>query len=757
MAASSIQLSVAIGVGATIRTDNDGTDEWQYMKLAFGADGTQTIVTSTATNPFPVALSDTDNAVLDSMVTSLQLLDNAVSGAGYNITQFNGASVPIGAGVEAAALRVTVATDSTGVLSVDDNGGSLTVDNAQLSVVGGGTEAAAMRVTIANNSTGVISIDDNGGSLTVDNGGTFVIQEDGAALTALQVLDNTIIVDDAAFTPATTSVNMAGFTFDDTAPDSIDEGDGGAARMSANRNIYSTLRDAAGNERGVNINASNQLEINIGAQTADVTIADGGNNISVDWGGTTPPIGAGTEAAALRVTLATDSTGLVSVDDNGGSLTIDNAALSVTGGGVEASALRVTLANDSTGVVSIDDNGGAITVDNGGTFVTQIDGDALTSLQLIDNSIFADDAAFTLTSSSVTMAGGIRDDSLSALSAVEGDAIPFRFGSTGALHVTGGGGGTEYSEDVATPATIVGTATMMERDDVLSTVTPVEADWISFRGTAEGALWTQDFNSDAILSDTSSIDGKITACDTGAVVISSGTVTNLSQMGGVAISLNTGVRDTGTQRVTIATDDSLPVTNAGTFATQATLQENSGVDIGDVGVLTCGTITPGTAATSLGKAQDTAVGSTDTGVAVLLQRDDEQAAVTPIDGDYVVPRCDKFGNTKVTQLPDATSVIQYGVINVATSGNNTLQAAIGAGIKIRVLSMAYTCGGTVNVRIESAAGGTALTGIQEWVVNTGMVLPFNPGGWFETADNALLNMELSAAVNVDGCFSYVEV
>lgn len=59
----------------------------------------------------------------------------------------------------------------------------------------------------------------------------------------------------------------------------------------------------------------------------------------------------------------------------------------------------------------------------------------------------------------------------------------------------------------------------------------------------------------------STLDGKVTACNTGSVVLSSGTVTtvstvtNLAQMGGVAISLNTGVRDTGTQRVTIATDD----------------------------------------------------------------------------------------------------------------------------------------------------------------------------------------------------------
>lgn len=38
--------------------------------------------------------------------------------------------VPGGGGVEANALRVTIASDSTGLVSVDDNGGSLTVDAA---------------------------------------------------------------------------------------------------------------------------------------------------------------------------------------------------------------------------------------------------------------------------------------------------------------------------------------------------------------------------------------------------------------------------------------------------------------------------------------------------------------------------------------------------------------------------------------------------------------------------------------------------
>jgi hypothetical protein len=87
---------------------------------------------------------------------------------GGSLTVDNAALAVTGSGVEATALRVTIATDSTGVLSVDDNAGSLTVDNAALSVTGGGVEATALRVTIATDSTGVLSVDDNGGSLTVD-------------------------------------------------------------------------------------------------------------------------------------------------------------------------------------------------------------------------------------------------------------------------------------------------------------------------------------------------------------------------------------------------------------------------------------------------------------------------------------------------------------------------------------------------------------------------------------------------------------
>jgi hypothetical protein len=67
--------------------------------------------------------------------------------------------------------------------------GSLALDAslASVKVVGGGTEATAQRVTIASDSTGVISVDDNSGSLTVDgtvtaNAGTGTFAVSAASL-----------------------------------------------------------------------------------------------------------------------------------------------------------------------------------------------------------------------------------------------------------------------------------------------------------------------------------------------------------------------------------------------------------------------------------------------------------------------------------------------------------------------------------------------------------------------------------------------
>lgn len=141
----------------------------------------------------------------------------------------SGTAIAAGGGVEAGALRVTLASDSTGVVSVDDNGGALTVDgtvavtNADIGTIAGAVAGTEMQVDIVgalpagtnaigtlaansgvdigdvtvNNATIAVTqsgtwdevgINDSGNSITVDNGGTFAVQAastvaDGANVT----------------------------------------------------------------------------------------------------------------------------------------------------------------------------------------------------------------------------------------------------------------------------------------------------------------------------------------------------------------------------------------------------------------------------------------------------------------------------------------------------------------------------------------------------------------------------------------------
>jgi hypothetical protein len=104
----------------------------------------------------------------------------------------------------------------------------------------------------------------------------------------------------------------------------------------------------------------------------------------------------------------------------------------------------------------------------------------------------------------------------------------------------------------------------------------------------------------------------------------------------------------------------------------------------------------------------------------------------------------------------AITNIRFATISASSSGNNTIVAA-SANKKIRVLSLTLTFSGGVNAKFQSAAGGTDKTGLIYGVTGVPFVLPYNKLGWFETAASALLNLNLSAAVAVGGCLTYIEV
>lgn len=121
------------GSGATVAADEIGGVLHQRVKIGVGADGTATDVSSA--NPMPAVADRTDNllamlsrivkllesnAVVDSAQRQRVNLD-AISASPFTLT---------GAGTAAGALRVTLPTDSTGILA-----GVTTVAN--LTTVGG--------------------------------------------------------------------------------------------------------------------------------------------------------------------------------------------------------------------------------------------------------------------------------------------------------------------------------------------------------------------------------------------------------------------------------------------------------------------------------------------------------------------------------------------------------------------------------------------------------------------------------------------
>lgn len=148
-------------------------------------------------------------------LTALQLIDDTVATLGTTTyTEATTKGHVIGAVRRDADTTLVDTTNEIGPLQMDANG------RLKVEAFSGET----LPVSLASVP-----------SHAVTNAGTFAVQVDGSALTALQLIDNPVIVDDAAFTPATSSVMMAGFEADEGSTDSVDEGDAGAARMTLDR------------------------------------------------------------------------------------------------------------------------------------------------------------------------------------------------------------------------------------------------------------------------------------------------------------------------------------------------------------------------------------------------------------------------------------------------------------------------------------------------------------------------------------------
>ncbi len=141
--------------------------------------------------------------------------------------------------------------------------------------------------------------------------------------------------------------------------------------------------------------------------------------------------------------------------------------------------------------------------------------------------------------------------------------------------------------------------------------------------------------------------------------------------------------------------------NAGTNAI-GKLVANSGVDIGDVDVTS---VIPGVGATNLGKAIQSAQGTTDTGVPALVVRNDTLADLSGADGDYAPLQVNASGalytEVKTSALPSgAATEAKQDVIETTLNsieGDTSSLAGAVSGTEMQVDIVASLPAGTNNI------------------------------------------------------------
>lgn len=411
-------------------------------------------------------------------------VDNFTANAGSGGDTFAADDI---AGVKFPRSKIIIGADGTNDGDVSAANplpvtGTVAVTNTGLTELAAAINSSQLDVNIAA-SAATITV----ASHAVTNAGTFATQVDGAALTALQLIDDVVYADDVAFTAATNKVIATGGI---VTADSVDAGDVGAFAMLANRQQKVTLYDSAGAELAVgggtqytedaaaaaNPIGNALIVIREDGRAGSLTSTDGdnvalrGNNlgelyvkhtdsIAVTNAGLTELAAAINASSQMDVNIAASNAtitvashavtnaGTFAVQVDGSALTalqlIDDAvyaedvAAQAADKGIAVLAVRrdadtslvgtdndyANLQVDANGYLKVEifDGGGSHTVDNAGTFAVQVDGSALTALQLIDNTIIVDDAAFTPATSSVNMAG-FQADEASTDSVDEGDA-----------------------------------------------------------------------------------------------------------------------------------------------------------------------------------------------------------------------------------------------------------------------------------------------------------------------------------------------
>jgi len=178
-------------------------------------------------------------------------------------------------------------TDGTNGVSVTSNALNVNVTNADLDIrdlsstqddvaIGDGTNQ--LDLVVINSAFGAtptalpIAGKYESAPTTYDDGDAIPFMVDAEGRLQVDIIsgggsNDSVVVDDTAFTPATSSVTAVGFFADDTATDSVDEGDIGAARMTLDRKQLMVIADPTTDSQRLTVSATGNAGVNISEQT----------------------------------------------------------------------------------------------------------------------------------------------------------------------------------------------------------------------------------------------------------------------------------------------------------------------------------------------------------------------------------------------------------------------------------------------------------------------------------------------------------
>ena len=240
----------------------------------------------------------------------------------------------------------------------------------------------------------------------------------------------------------------------------------------------------------------------------------------------------------------------------------------------------------------------------------------------------------------------------------------------------------EVAVDVSSSALPSGAATSALQTAGNNLLTTIDADTSSLAGAISGTEMQVDIVA-SLPAGTNNI---------GDVDIASALPAGTNNIGDVDIAsaLPAGTNSIGTV-----------ILGAGTAAI-GKLVANDGVDIGDVDVTS---IVPGTGATNLGKAIQSAQGTTDTGVPALVVRNDTLADLSGADGDYAPLQVNASGalytEVKTSALPSgAATEAKQDVIETTLNsieGDTSSLAGAVSGTEMQVDIVASLPAGTNNI------------------------------------------------------------